>query len=156
MSFPKNNFFIIFSDICTPEETCPLLYLSIDKNEAIAKCLKEKNEKYFIKLFNLPSKLRKLLISLFSKPVKNYAFLLPSFIDSDELNKTSLCTLKKLIESCTKNNSARMALAIAVLKETNKEWTESHPIFGKYLFLTAFLLQHSISEKTFLNQARCL
>lgn len=156
MAFPKFNIHVMFIELGYDalNNKSPLLYLPIRKTRNYFRHFPGTTKKrhLYIRMSCFPQSLQTLLQPLFDK-MRTFGYL---FISPDNreciLNSIDFDQLNTLLFQCTER---RLLLKwIRLIKKTKKQWTENHPVFGKYLLLCSFLLAHAFSERNLKIQFR--
>jgi hypothetical protein len=157
MAFPKHNIHIMFIELsCTSlNNVSPLLYLPIKKTKKYFKhfpgCTRKRHLYVRTSCFSKP--LRDLLQPIFDKmQTFNFVFLNADQGSEDFLKDIDFDLLRELIFKCS--NRQLVSRWIRVVRKSKTDWSESHPVFGKYLLFCSFILSHAFSEQCLKRQFR--
>ena len=130
----------------------PLLYLPFKRTKRYFKHFPEmKGNKYlYIRFGSLPQDIQNILQLLWRHMIHDiFVFMNP---ETDELlGEFSLNDITKCFENF--DNKKQLSKWLHAISKT-KTWNRTHPIYGKYMIICAFLFYFAVSNVTIKNQFR--
>jgi hypothetical protein len=131
----------------------PLLYLPFKRTKRYFKHFPEiKRNKYlYVRFGSLPQDVQNILQLMWRHMIHDiFVFLNP---ETDELlSEFSLNDVSKCLENPDFNRK-QLSKWLDTISKT-KQWSVTHPIYGKYMIICAFLFHFAVSSVSIKNQFR--